>query len=191
MTTHIPALTLPLAIFQSPATSILFPVALGVAVGASSRPSNPQKTYQELKQPPLRPPPWVFGPVWTTLYGVMGYAAYRAANAGLSPLASPQAAQTTRHSLTLYTVQLGLNFAWMPIFFLAKRPVAASVDIVCLLGANAYLAYLWSSVDGIAAWCQAPYVAWLSFATYLCIGTGYLNGWDLSRKGGHKREKEE
>ena len=37
-----------------------------------------QKTYLALKQPPLRPPPWVFGPMWTTLYGLMGYAAYRA-----------------------------------------------------------------------------------------------------------------
>ena len=45
-----------------------------------------QKTYLALKQPPYRPPPQVFGPVWTTLYGLMGYAAYRAWNTGISSL---------------------------------------------------------------------------------------------------------
>ena len=43
---------------------------------------NTQKRYMELKQPPLRPPPWVFGPVWTILYGMMGYASYRAWHTG-------------------------------------------------------------------------------------------------------------
>lgn len=44
------------------------------------------KKYLELKQPPLRPPPWVFGPVWTTLYGLMGYSAYRAWTVGTTSL---------------------------------------------------------------------------------------------------------
>lgn len=44
------------------------------------------KKYLELKQPPLRPPPWVFGPVWTTLYALMGYSAYRAWTVGTTSL---------------------------------------------------------------------------------------------------------
>ncbi|TQS33958.1 hypothetical protein Golomagni_05683 [Golovinomyces magnicellulatus] len=182
MTTYIPSLTLPSAVFQHPATSVLLPVVLGTAVGYSARPSETKKTYLALKQPPLRPPPWLFGPVWTLLYGVMGYAAYRVANVGLSPLASPETVQTTKHSLTLYTIQLGINLVWMPLFFVAKRPVAATVDILTLLGANSYLTYLWSSVDEVAAWCQAPYLGWLSFATYLCVSTSHLNNWDLREK---------
>ncbi|PHH61283.1 hypothetical protein CDD81_513 [Ophiocordyceps australis] len=178
--TYMPSITIPTAVLQHPAASILLPIGLGTAVGYSSRPSETQKTYLALKQPPLRPPPWVFGPVWTLLYGLMGYAAHRVASIGLSPFASPDTTRLTKQSMTLYTLQLGLNLAWMPLFFVAKRPVEATVDIVTLLGLNGYLAYVWSSIDQVAGMCQVPYLAWLSFATYLCAGTGYLNNWDLS-----------
>jgi benzodiazapine receptor len=138
-----------------------------------------QRTYLALKQPPLRPPPWVFGPVWTILYGLMGYAAHRAVFNGLSPFSSPDTIRATKHSMTLYTIQLGLNLAWMPLFFGINRPVEATVDILGLIGVNGYLTYLWSSIDDVSTALQFPYLGWLSFATYLCIGTGYLNNWDL------------
>jgi translocator protein len=112
----------------------------------------------------------------------MGYAAYRAVNASLSPLSSMEQIRVTKHGATLYTIQLGLNLVWMPLFFVAKRPVEATLDIVALLGLNGYLTYLWSSVDPIAGWCQVPYLAWLSFATYLCAGAGYLNDWNFADK---------
>jgi translocator protein len=113
----------------------------------------------------------------------MGYGAYRAITAGLSPITStPELIRTTKHSATLYTIQLGLNLIWMPLFFVAKRPIEATVDIVALVGINGYLTYLWSSVDSVAAWCLVPYLGWLSFATYLCAGAGYLNGWELDVK---------
>lgn len=112
----------------------------------------------------------------------MGYAAYRASFIGLSPFQPPSTIATTRHSLTLYSVQLGLNLAWMPLFFLAKRPIEATVDILALIGVNGYITYLWSGIDSVAAWCQVPYLGWLSFATYLCVGAGVLNNWDLSDK---------
>ncbi len=121
----------------------------------------------------------------------MGYAAYRAAHAGLSPFNSPDVIRTTRASMTLYTVQLGLNLAWMPLFFVAKRPVEATADILALAGLNGYIAYLWWPVDQVAALCQVPYLAWLGFATYLCAGTGYLNNWDLSDKEPEKEGKTE
>ncbi|KAF3360304.1 Acyl-coenzyme A thioesterase 8 [Verticillium dahliae VDG1] len=159
MTTFIPALTLPRQVFDHPATSILLPIALGTAVGyTSSRkfPLHPRaalrhgrantlKTYASIKNPPGNPPPYVFGPVWTLLYGLMGYAAYRAVSIGLAPGATPAQADLTRHGATLYSIQLALNLAWTPLFFL-------------------------------------PYLGWLSFATYLCAGAGYLNHWDISEK---------
>lgn len=120
----------------------------------------------------------------------MGYAAYRATNAGLSSLSSSDTIRSARHGMTLYTIQLALNLAWMPLFFGARRPVEATADIISLVGLNGYLAYLWSSVDHIAAWCQVPYLGWLGFATYLCAGAGYLNGWDLSDKEVTKEGKE-
>ena len=84
MTTYIPSITLPGYVFENPAVSILVPIAAGTLVGYSTRPKETQKTYLALRQPPLRPPPQVFGPVWTVLYGAMGYAAYRAWSTGMN-----------------------------------------------------------------------------------------------------------
>ncbi|PQK11052.1 hypothetical protein BB8028_0002g13700 [Beauveria bassiana] len=191
MTTYIPSLTLPIAAFQHTATSVLLPIAFGTAVGYSTKPDKTVKTYLDMKQPPLHPPPYVFGPVWTVLYGVMGYAAHRVASAGLSALASPATVATTKHSLTVYTIQLGLNLAWMPLFFGARRPVEATADLVALLGLNGWLAYTWSALDETAAWLQLPYLGWLAFATYLSAGAGYLNDWDMSDKALEARKKAE
>ncbi|KAI3556206.1 TspO/MBR family protein [Colletotrichum abscissum] len=189
MTTFIPALTLPHQVFENAAASILLPIALGTAVGFSSRPKDTKKTYAAIKNPPGRPPAWVFGPAWTLLYGLMGYSAYRAFHTGLSPTSTLSQIADTKHGATLYTIQLGLNLIWMPLFFLLKRPVAATVDILALLGINSYLAYLWGSVDAVAGACLVPYLGWLSFATYLCAGAGYLNDWDL--KGAEARYEAE
>ncbi|KAM0332162.1 hypothetical protein ACHAQA_002437 [Verticillium albo-atrum] len=188
MTTFIPALTLPRQVFDHPATAILLPIALGTGVGfASSRKSahisaSMIKTYARIKNPPGNPPSYVFGPTWTVLYGLMGYAAYRAVSVGLAPGATPAQADLTRQGATLYSIQLALNLAWTPLFFVFRRPIEATVDIATLLGANAYLAYIWGQVDQTAGLLQIPYLGWLSFATYLCAGAGYLNNWDISEK---------
>ncbi|KAL9030997.1 MAG: hypothetical protein Q9196_000935 [Gyalolechia fulgens] len=83
---------------------------------------------------------------------------------------------------TLFTIQLGLNLIWTPLFFGLKRPIEATTDIVVLTGVTGYLTYAWSQVDIVAAWCMAPYLGWLGFATYLSAGTGYLNNWDFTDK---------
>ncbi|CAK7263754.1 hypothetical protein SEPCBS57363_000730 [Sporothrix epigloea] len=182
MTTLLYHLALPDAVFSNPAASILLPVALGTAVGYSTRPSLNDPDVVAIKQPPLRPPPFVFGPVWTVLYGLMGYAAYRAVGQTEAGLDVPRDTQII--SASLYTLQLGLNLAWMPLFFGLKRPVEATIDSVALLGINSYLAALWLTNPStkVAGWCMVPYVAWLSFATYLCAGAGYLNGWSFKSK---------
>lgn len=70
----------------------------------------------------------------------------------------------------------------MPLFFWAKRPIEATVDIVALTGVTGYLAYVWGQVDSVSAWALAPYLGWLGFATYLSAGVGYLNDWDTAGK---------
>lgn len=103
MTSYIPSLTLPSFVFENPAVSILLPVVCGTATGfAISRKysqlyvhvkksdnvaaSVSQTAYRTLKQPPLHPPGYVFGPVWTALYATMGYTAYRAYTTGASSM---------------------------------------------------------------------------------------------------------
>ncbi|KAK3172705.1 hypothetical protein OEA41_006029 [Lepraria neglecta] len=181
MTTHIPSLTLPGQVFASPASSILLPIALGTSVGFFTRPRETQNTYLALQQPPYRPPPQVFGPAWTALYGLMGYSAYRAWTTGMSSL-NPRTVELTKQGATLFTIQLGLNLIWMPLFFGLTRPIEATADITVLTGTVAYLTYIWSQVDTVAAWGIAPYLGWLSFATYLSAGTGYLNNWSFADK---------
>lgn len=192
---YIPGLTLPASVFNNAPISILLPLSLGIGVGFVSQPgkSTPKTTsdepakyrgtwnqtqdrYQALKQPPFRPPPWVFAPAWTTLYILMGYASHRAWVNGMASM-NPRIVEDTRRGATLYTIQLALNMAFMPLFFGLGRPIEALGDIVALTGTVSYLTYIWSQVDEVSAWCMAPYLGWLSFATYLTAGTGYLNGW--------------
>ncbi|KAI1828694.1 TspO/MBR family-domain-containing protein [Xylaria intraflava] len=182
MTTYIPKIvTLPYDVFASPTASVLLPIALGTAVGYSTRPKKTEETYTAMKQPPLRPPPYVFGPVWTALYGLMGYATHRAVTlTSSSPSLASSASVSAADLQALYSVQLGLNLAWMPLFFGLRRPALAFADIVSLAGLNGYLTYLYFKVDNAAGWCMVPYLAWLSFATYLNAGVGYLNRWDIS-----------
>ncbi|KAF3928219.1 hypothetical protein AA313_de0206968 [Arthrobotrys entomopaga] len=140
-----------------------------------------RKTYLSLRQPPLRPPSWLFGPVWTLLYGTMGYAIHHAYKTS-SHLPSFPATST------LYTTQLTLNLIWTPLFFGLEKPAWAVVDILAL-GVNlAALTYNYFTMgDEVAGWCMVPYLAWVSFATYLNIGVGVLNGWEITSK----REKAE
>lgn len=127
-----------------------------------------QASYKALRQPPLHPPGWVFGPVWTALYATMGYTAYRAWTTGATSV-NPQTVALAKQGATLYSIQLALNLIWTPLYFGLGRPVAATVDILTLGGTVGYLAYIWGQVDPTCGWLLAPYLGWVSFATYLCV----------------------
>lgn len=101
----------------------------------------------------------------------MGYAAYRAWTTGMTSL-SPRTRELTQQGATLYTIQLGLNLLWMPLFFKYHRPIAATIDILALSGVVGYMTYVWSQVDEVAGYFLAPYLGWLGFATYLCVSIG-------------------
>lgn len=200
---YIPSLTLPSSLFASPYASLALPLVLGVGSGLVSQPGSSapktaadgpspdrktylsndsiKKKYAALKQPPFRPPPYIFAPAWTILYGLMGYASHRAWTQGMSTL-NPKIVENTRIGATWYTIQLGLNLCFMPLFFGLGRPIEALIDITALTASVGYLTYVWGKVDKTAAYCLVPYLGWLGFATYLTAGTGYLNGWDLGEK---------
>ncbi|KAI1093601.1 TspO/MBR-related protein [Rostrohypoxylon terebratum] len=173
MTTSIPSLiSIPYSVFASPAASILLPIGLGIGTSIFSGPIK--RIYHAIKRPPLCPPTKVFGPAWTVLYGLMGYASHRVVTGPSFPLASADQIGA------LYTVQLGVNIMWMPTFFGARRVDLAAADVVMLTVLNGYLTYLYFSVDSLAGWCQVPYLIWLAFVTYLTTGIGFLNNWDIS-----------
>lgn len=97
---------------------------------------------------------------------MMGYASHRASSIGLSSL-SPELHSLVGRSKLLYTSQLVLNLVWMPLFFRLGRPIAALIDIVLLTANVGLLTATYAKIDKIAAWIMVPYLAWLSFATWV------------------------
>lgn len=115
----------------------------------------------------------------------MGYAAYHATTTGLFH-PNPEIRSLALIGTTAYTSQLGLNLAWMPLFFGLRKPALALADIVALTVNVGSLAMLWAKWDPTAAYLMVPYLAWLSFATYITAGVGVLNNWDISKLEGKR-----
>lgn len=147
------------------ALCLLLPQAAG-AVGALFTTPNIPTWYATLPKPALAPPNWVFGPVWTTLFLLMGIAAYLLWRRGLS---RPGA----RLALSLFLVQLGLNVLWSALFFGMRNPAAAFSEIIVLWLAIAATIAAFYRVSRTAAALLVPYLLWVSFASYLNFGIAY------------------
>lgn len=133
--------------------------AAAAFLGSRFTPSgNIGRWYDSLDKPPFTPPNATFPIVWTTLYVLMAISAYRVWNA--------EGNERTR-AIALWGIQLALNAAWSPIFFGARRPELALVDLVALLGAIAAYTNQARRIDKPAAWMMAPYLVWVAFAGVL------------------------
>ena len=134
---------------------VAVPVALGAAIGSVTK-KGVDGFYRTLTKPSWNPPNAVFPVAWTLLYGCMGVAAYLAQAAGAGP-----------DAMKLYKLQLALNLAWSPLFFLAEDLTAALVGIVALDAAALATGKHFAAVSARAGQLWAPYLAWLAFATLL------------------------
>ena len=148
---------------------LLLNLALPLAVGGlSALISGGMGDYKVMNQPPLSPPGWVFPVVWTVLYLLMGYAAYRVTVSGGEE-------EAIRKALRVYWAQLALNFLWTPIFFGLKWYLAAFFVLIALW----MLIYLtinrFSKVDKLAGDLLIPYLLWVTFAGYLNFGVFLRN----------------
>lgn len=126
---------------------------------------QPGPWYEGLAKPPLNPPGWVFGPVWSVLYlaiAISGWLVWRERPGSFGPL-------------TLWGCQLVLNAAWSMLFFGLQRPGLALFDITALLGLLIATTVSFLRVRTLAGALFLPYVAWVGFATYLNGGLWYLN----------------
>ena len=129
---------------------------------------TPRMAARSLVRPSFAPPTWVFGPAWTTLYVMMGLAAFLVWQQGL-------ARPDVRRALTLFGVQLVLNGLWSPLFFGLRAPGLALVEIVVLWFAIlATLVAFWRT-RRVAGGLLVPYLAWVTFATALNAGFWALN----------------
>lgn len=124
--------------------------------------------YATIEKPVFTPPSWVFGPVWTTLYLLMGVAAFLVWQRGLGSVA-------VRVALGWFLVQLVLNALWSPVFFGLHRIGLALVVIVLLWAAIIIIIYYFSRVSRVAAALLVPYLLWVSFATVLNASLWWLN----------------
>lgn len=139
---------------------------LAGAIGSWATLENVRSWYPTLNKPAWNPPNWIFGPVWTTLYVLMGVAIWRVWRAG-----GPAAERLVR----VYFTQLFVNALWSVLFFGIKQPAWALADIAGLWLLLAWLlGGLWR-IDRIAGWLWLPYVLWVSFATALNLAIVQLN----------------
>ena len=136
---------------------LLVSLAAGAAGAFATR--NARAFYADLVKPAWAPPGWLFGPVWTALYLLMGVAAWlvwRTAGWGGAPGA-----------LSLFLGQLACNAAWSWFFFAWRRGALAFAGIVLLLGLIVATLFAFAHVHRLAAGLLLPYLAWVTFATAL------------------------
>ena len=139
---------------------------LAGAIGSWATFENVRSWYPSLNKPAWNPPNWIFGPVWTALYILMGVAIWRVWR---TPV--PAAPRLVR----VYFVQLFFNALWSVLFFGLKQPVWALADIGVL-----WLLLVWVQrglwrIDRPAGWLWLPYVLWVGFATALNTAIVRLN----------------
>lgn len=136
-------------------------VGLGALIGIANIPGE---WYQALNKPPFNPPNWIFGPVWTTLYVLIGIAGART---------WLDSASSSR--MQIWFGQMALNFLWSPAFFGMESTVLGLIVIIPMLVLIVlFIQRSWNR-DRISALLFLPYLAWVSFATLLNLSLFILN----------------
>ena len=138
-------------------TVALFVIGTIVAGGIIGATNAPDEWYRALAKPAWNPPDWVFGPVWTVLYGMVGYAGARV----FTRLGAQSA------TFGLWIAQLILNLLWTPLFFSAHSLSLASIEIAILLAAVIAFVVVAGRTERVSAWLFVPYLAWVGFASAL------------------------
>ena len=143
-------------------------VSYGIAaLGGLSTASSVTGWYAVIQKPVWTPPDWLFGPVWTVLYGLIAWVGWRF-------WLSPPSVQRTS-ALRLFGLQWILNALWSPVFFGAQSYLGGAIIIVGLVISVAALIAAGRKVDALAAWSLTPYLLWVSYASSLNVGIMVLN----------------
>lgn len=146
--------------------SLALPFVAG-AIGSLATFSNIPTWYAELAKPVLSPPNWVFGPVWTTLYLLMGISLYLVWTAKYK---NPK-----RQAFALFGVQLVLNTLWSLVFFGTHWLWGGVLVILPLLVTIVLTVRKFLLISRVAAYLLIPYVLWVGFATVLNVAVALIN----------------
>jgi translocator protein len=137
------------------------------AIGSVATAPNIPYWYASLEKPLLNPPNWVFGPVWSVLYLLMGIA--------LALIILDTNKRPKKKAYIWFGVQLVLNTLWSLAFFGLHSPWLGVIVILALIAGILLTICEFYNRSKYAAWLLAPYLAWVCFATYLTIGVALLN----------------
>jgi len=151
---------------------ILVCVATCLAVGyygSLATQSSVNTWFPTLEKPVFNPPNWLFAPVWTMLYILMGIAA------GLVWDRYESDKYEVKNALVIFAAQLLLNLLWSILFFGLRNPMLAMLEIVVLLLIIYETHYKFKNISKMAGYLLVPYILWVGFATILNIAIWYLN----------------
>lgn len=121
--------------------------------------------YKFLNKPSFSPPNWLFGPVWTTLYFLMGISLYLIWTSR----------KKIQNTLSVFWIHLLFNASWSIAFFGFRNPLLGLVNIVILWIFIINVIYRFWKINKVAAVLLLPYFAWVSFATFLNYNIWILN----------------
>ncbi|MDH7476053.1 MAG: tryptophan-rich sensory protein [Microgenomates group bacterium] len=124
--------------------------------------------YAQLNKPPFNPPNWIFAPVWTTLFILMGIALYLVLNKGLKK-------KQNREAILLFGIQLIANVLWSFLFFTLQLPLYAFLEIIILWLLILVTIIRFYKISKLAGWLLIPYLFWVSFASILNLAIYLLN----------------
>jgi len=155
--------------FKPLAFIINIAITLGIgALGGWATAQSVRTWYPTLNKPSFNPPNWLFAPVWTTLYILIGISAY------LIWIKRDQIAHFPR-TFAIYFIQLILNLAWSFIFFYLHEIGFALAEIILLLIVVIINAVTFYRIDKLAGLLFIPYIIWVSFASFLTYNIFILN----------------
>jgi translocator protein len=130
------------------------------AVGSVFTASSLENWYSLLEKPVFNPPSWVFFPVWTLLYTLMGISLYIVWDKGLQD-------RKVKIGLVIFGIQLVLNSLWSFLFFGLKSPYYGFVEIIFLWLAIFLTIIKFRNISKTASYLLIPYILWVSFAALL------------------------
>ena len=139
--------------------SIIIPF-IAAAIGSFFTSPAVMTWYATLQKPGFAPPNWIFAPVWTILYLLMGISLYLVWREGWDK-------KEVKKGMIVFFIQLALNAAWSIIFFGLQLPFYAFVEIIFLWFSIYLTMLLFSNVSRKAAYLFVPYLLWVSFALVL------------------------
>lgn len=148
------------------ALSIALSFAAG-AVGSLATIPNITSWYAALEKPVLNPPNWIFGPVWSLLYALMGVA--------LAFIILQSTKSSKKKAYFWFGAQLILNTVWSLVFFGLHFPWLGVAVIIALIASILMAIYEFGKIKRLSAWLLVPYLAWVCFATYLTVAIALLN----------------